>query len=186
MMTERAGEMPLQTSQHAVFALPCTMARGVIYLCDPTIVLGALPGVERVIQRQQGAYRVTFAPIQALGVSLRPAAEVTFAVTDGQVAIRSITEAPHNLQASEVATRVTGLFVLIATATGCDIHASLRIAASVPARILPSLMPRIIVQRTAETVLSRRIKQEVQMMTRTLVQGYAAWECAEFGVRGSE
>lgn len=185
-MTERAGEIPLQTSQHATFALPCTVAHGVAYLSDPTIVLGALPGVERVIQRQQGAYRVMFAPIQALGVSLRPAAEVTFATTDGQVAIRSITGAPHNLRASEVATRVTGLFILTATASGCDIRASLRIAASVPARILPSLMPRIIAQRAAETVLARRIKQEVQMMTGALIQGYAAWECSEFGVRGSE
>ncbi len=185
-MTERAGDMPLQTSQHAAFALPCTVARGIAYLSDPTIVFGALPGVERVIQRQRGAYRVTFAPIQVPGISLRPAAEVTFAMTDGQVAIRSIAEAPHALRSEEVATRVTGLFVLTATATGCDVHASLRIATSVPARVLPSLMPRIIAQRTAETVLSRRIRQEVQMMTRALVQGYARWERSEFKVRGSE
>lgn len=185
-MTERAGDLPLQTSQHAAFALPCIVACGIAYLSDPTIVLGALPGVERVIQRQQGTYRVMFTPIQVLGVSLRPAAEVTFATTDGQVAIRSIAATPHDLQISEVATRVAGLFVLMATATGCDVHASLRVAASVPARVLPSLMPRIITQRTAETVLSRRIKQEVQMMTHTLVQGYGAWKRSEFDVRCSE
>ncbi|MGI8687339.1 MAG: DUF1997 domain-containing protein [Thermomicrobiales bacterium] len=185
MMTERAGDMPLQTGQHAVFALPCSVASGIAYL-NPTIVLNALPGVERVIQRQRGAYRVTFAPIHVPGISLRPAAEITFATTNSQVAIRSIAEAPHDLQAGEVATRVIGLFVLMATATGCDVHASLRVAASVPARILPALMPRSIAQRAAETVLSQRIKQEVQMMTRALVQGYAAWERSEHAVRDSE
>jgi hypothetical protein len=49
-------------------------------------------------------------------------------------------------------------------------------AATVPASDLPPLMPRIIAQRTAEAVLTRRIKLEVQAMTQALVVGYTAWD----------
>ncbi|MGH8164170.1 MAG: DUF1997 domain-containing protein [Rhodanobacteraceae bacterium] len=184
-MSEHASDLSLQTSQRAFFALPCVVARGIAYLSDPAIVLGALPSVERVILRPHGTYRLTLAPIHVPGVSLRPAAEVRFATTDSQVAVRSVAEEPNDLQPGEVAARVVGLFALTPTATGCGVHASLRIAARVPAHLLPSLMPRIIAQRTAEAVLIRRMKQEVQMMTRTLVRGYSMWEGSEFGVRGS-
>ena len=178
-MPEHASDLSLQTSQRASFALPCVMARGIAYLSDPAIVLGAMPSVERVIQRQRGTYRLMLAPIHVPGVSLRPAAEVRFTTTDSQVAVRSVAEEPNDLQPGEVAARVVGLFGLTPTATGCGVHASLRIAAYVPANVLPSLMPRIIAQRTAETVLIRRMKQEVQVMTRTLVRGYTLWEDPE-------
>jgi hypothetical protein len=171
--------MPLQTSQRAAFALPCTVARGIAYLSDPATVLSALPSTQRIIERQRGSYRVMLAPIQVLGVSLRPAAEVTFATTESQVLIRSVAEEPHDLQPSEIATHVTGRFTLRPTDTGCDAHASLRVTATISARFLPAIVPRTIAQRTAEAVLTRRIKQEVQMMTRALVRGYAAWEHAE-------
>ncbi len=185
-MPEPASDLSLQTSQRASFALPCVMARGIAYLSDPAILLGALPSAERVILRERGTYRLTLAPIHVPGVSLRPAFEVRFAATESQIAVRSIAEEPDGLQPGEVAARVIGLFALTPTAAGCGVQASLRIAARLPAYLLPSLMPRIIVQRTAETVLIRRMKQEVQMMTRTLERGYRAWEGAECGLRGSE
>lgn len=178
-MPEHAADMPLQTSQRASFALPCTVARGIAYLSDPAVVFGALPSVERVIQRQRGTFRVTLAPIHVPGVALRPAAEVAFATADTQVTVRSVREEPHDLLPGEIAARVVGLFVLTPTAAGCGVQASLRIEASVPGRALPSLVPRIIAQRTAETVLTLRIKQEVQTMVRALVQGYGAWERVE-------
>ena len=184
-MPDHARDMPLQTSQRAAFALPCTVARGIVYLSDPALVLGALPSVERVIQRQRGAFRVTLAPIHVPGVALQPAAEVVFTATDAQVTIRSIAEELHDLQPGEVAARIVGLFVVAPTDTGCGVRASLRIAASVPARVLPPLIPRIIARRTAETVLALRIKQEVQAMVRALVQGYSAWESSEFDDRSS-
>lgn len=185
-MPEHAGDLPLQTSQRATFALPCTVARGIAYLGDPAVVLGALPGVERAILRQRGTYRLVLAPIRAPGIALRPAAEVEFAATDSGVVIRSVAAEPHALQPGEVAARIVGLFRLAPTATGCGVRASLRIGARVPVRLLPPLMPRIIAQRTAEAVLTRRIKQEVQAMVRTLVRGYTLWEGSGFGVRSSE
>lgn len=178
-MPEHAGDMLLQTSQRTAFALPCTVTRGIAYLSDPAIVLSALPSMQRIIQRRQGAYRLVLAPIHVLGVSLRPAAEITFATTESQILVRSIMEEPHDLQPGDVAARVTGRFTLRPTDTGCNGDASLRVAATIPARFLPPLMPRIIAQRTAETVLIRRMKQEVLTMTRALVQGCAAWEHAE-------
>ena len=178
-MPEHATDMPLQTSQRAAFALPCTVARGIAYLSDPATVLSALPSVERIIQRQRGTYRVMLAPIHVPGVSLRPAAEVIFTTTESQVCIQSVAEEPHDLQASEVATHIYGLFILTPTATDCSVHASLRVTATIPARTLLPFMPRIIAQRTAEAILTIRIKQEVQMMTRALVRGYAAWEPVE-------
>ncbi len=179
-MPEHAADMPLQTSQRASFALSCSVARGIVYLSDPAVVFNALQSVERVVQRQHGTFRVTLAPIHVPGVALRPAAEVAFATTDTQVTVRSIGEEPHDLQPGEVAARVVSLLVLTPTAAGCGVQASLRIEASVPGRALPSLVPRIIAQRTAETVLALRIKQEVQAMVRALVQGYGAWEDLEF------
>ncbi|MHB8646522.1 MAG: DUF1997 domain-containing protein [Thermomicrobiales bacterium] len=178
-MPGQTADMSLQTSQRATFALPCTVARGIAYLRDPTVVLGALPSIERVIQRPRGAYRLKLAPIQFPGLSLRPAAEVAFVSADGHVTIRSIVEEPHALEPGEVAIRVTGSFLLTPTATGCGVQASLRITAILSAHILPPLIPRIIARRTAEAVLTRRIAQEVQIMTRTLAQGYAAWGDAE-------
>ncbi len=171
-MPDHAADIPLQTSQRAAFALPCAIARGVAYLSDPSVVLGALPSVERVVQRQCGTFRLTLAPIHVPGVALRPAAEVVFAATDAQVTVRSVAAEPHDLQSGEVAARVVGLFVLTPTAAGCGVQALLHIVAYVPARVLPPLMPRIIAQRTAETLLTLRIKQEVQAMVRTLVRGY--------------
>lgn len=178
-MPEHAADMPLQTSQRAAFALPCPVARGIAYLSDPAAVLSALPSMERIIQRQRGTYRLVLAPIHLLGVSLRPAAEITFATTESQVMIRSIAEEPSDLQPGEVVAYVIGRFILKPTEAGCITQASLRIAATIPARVLPSMVPRIIAQRTAETVLTLRIKQETQMMTRSLVRGYAAWEHSE-------
>jgi hypothetical protein len=174
-MPEHASDLSLQTSQRASFALPCVMAHGIAYLSDPAIVFGAMPSVERVIRRQRGTYRLMLAPVHVPGLSLRPAAEVRFAVTDSQVVVRSIAEEMDDLQPGEVAARVVGLFALTPTATGCGVQASLRIAARVPAPLLPSLMPRLIAQRTAKAVLTRRMKQEVQIMTRTLVQGYTVY-----------
>jgi carbon monoxide dehydrogenase subunit G len=175
-MPEHAGDLPLRTTQHATFALPGTVARALAYLGDPNVVLSALPSVERVILRQRGTYRITLAPVQIPGVSLRPAAEVTFATEPDRVRITSIAEEPHALQAGEIAARITGHFVPIAAREGCTIQASLAIEADVSARVVPSLMPRIIAQRTAEAVLHRRMKQEIATMTRTLVRGYPAWE----------
>lgn len=178
-MPEHASDMPLQTSQRAVFTLPCTVAYGIAYLNDPAAVLSALPSMERIIQRQRGTYRVVLAPIHVLGISLRPAAEITFTTIESQVLIRSIAEEPYDLQPGEVVARVTGRFMLKPADTGCNVQASLHIAATIPARFLPSVVPRIIAQRTAEAMLTHRIKQETQMMTRTLVRGYTAWEHAE-------
>ena len=177
-MPEHA-DMPLETSQRAAFMLACPVARGIAYLSDPAVVLSALPSTERIIQRQRGAYRIMLAPMHLLGVSLRPAAEITFATSDSQVVIQSIAEAPYDLQPDEVIARVTGRFVLRPTESGCTAQASLRIAATIPARFLPSMVPRIIIQRTTDAMLILRIKQETQMMTRALVRGYAAWEHAE-------
>jgi hypothetical protein len=188
-MPEHAGGLPLRTIQRAVFPLPCTVARALAYLGDPAVVLSALPSVERVVLRQQGTYRITLAPVQIPGVSLRPAAEVTFATEPDRVRISSVPEEPNALLAGEIATRVTGQFVPIAAREGCTIQASLAIDAEVPARVVPPLMPHIIAQRTAEAVLNRRMKQEITAMTRALAQGYPAWETvggSGFGVRGSE
>jgi hypothetical protein len=180
-MPEKAGDLPLRTIQHAAFALPCAVARALVYLSDPTVVLSALPSVERAILRQRGTYRITLAPVQIPGVSLRPAAELTFATESVRVSIASVPEEPHDLHAGEIATRIAGLFVPSAAPGGCTVQASLAIDAEVPARVVPSLMPRIIAQRTAERVLNRRMKQEIAAMTRTLAQGYAAWEGGKFG-----
>jgi hypothetical protein len=187
-MPEHAGNLPLRTTHRATFALPCAAPRALAYLGDPAVVLAALPSVERVIQRQQGTFRITLAPVQVLGVSLRPAAEVIFTTEPDRVRIMSIEEEPNTLQAGEIATRVTGLFILTAARTGCMVHASLAVDADVPAHVVPPLLPRRIVQRTAETVLNYRMKQEIVAMTRMLVQGYPVWEAGEAGfeIRGSE
>jgi hypothetical protein len=175
-MPERTDDLLIHTTQHATFALPGTVARGIAYLSDPAVVLGALPSVERVIHRQRGTFRVTLAPVQIPGLSLRPAAEITFAATQDRVTIRSVPEEPHALQPDEVAARITGLFVLAATRSGCTVRASLKIDADVPARILPPFMPRVIAHGTAETILMLRMKQEIAAMSRALVHGYPAWE----------
>jgi hypothetical protein len=184
-MPEHAGDLPLRTTQHATFALPGTVARALAYLGDPQVVLSALLSVERVVLRQRGTYRITLAPVQIPGVSLRPAAEVTFATEPDRVRIASVPEEPHALQAGEIATRITGLFALIAAREGCTVQASLAIDAEVPGRVVPPLMPRMIAQRTAEAVLNRRMKQEIATMTRTLMRGYALWS-SEFDVRCSK
>lgn len=183
-MPERTGDLPIRTTQRAAFALPCPVPRGIAYLGDPAVVLGALSSVERVIQRQRGSFRVTLAPVHIPGITLRPAAEVVFAIEEGRVTIRSIPEEPHALQPDEVAARISGLFALAPAPGGCTVRASLTIAADVPARVLPPLMPRVIAHRTAEAVLTLRMKQEVAAMTRTLVRGYPAWS-SEFGVLGT-
>jgi hypothetical protein len=175
-MPERADDLPIHTTQHVTFALPGAVARGIAYLSDPTVVLSALPSAERVIHRQNGAFRVTLAPVQIAGLSLRPAAEIMFAAAQDRVTIRSIPEEPHALQPDEVAARITGLFVLAVARRGCTVRASLKIDADVPARTLPSFMPRVIAHRTAETVLMLRMKQEIAAMSRTLVRGYPAWD----------
>ena len=180
-MTEHAGDLPLRTTQHATFALPCAVARALAYLGDPTVVLSALPSVERIVQRQRGTYRITLAPVQIPGVSLHPAAEVAFITEPDCVRIESVPEEPHALQAGEIATRVAGVFVAETTRSGCTVRATLAIDADVPARVVPPLMPRIIAHRTAETVLNHRMKQEVAAMTRSLVQGYPTWERANSG-----
>lgn len=187
-MPDHARDLPLRTTQHAAFALPCAMAHAIAYLGNPAIVLSALPSIERVIHRQRGTFRVTLAPVHVPGVSLRPAAEVTFAAEPDRVRIESIREEPHALQAGEIATYVTGVFLLAAARTGCIVRASLAIDADVPAHVLPSLMPRAIAHRTAETILTHRMKQEIAAMTRALVQGYPAWEVESsgLGMRGSE
>ena len=131
--------------------------------------------MERVILRQHGTYRIMLAPVTMPGISLRPAAEVVFTATDSRVVVRSIAAEPHDLQPGEVATHISGLFILTAADTGCDVRASLRIAANISAHLLPPLMPRIIAQRTTETVLIYRMKHEVQAMTQALVYGYATW-----------
>lgn len=178
-MPEHAGDLPLRITQRATFVLPGAVPRALAYLGDPTIVLSALPSVERVVQRQRGTFRMTLAPVQIPGVSLRPAAEITFATGPDRVRIESVPEEPAALQAGEIATRVTGLFVLTATKAGCTVRATLAIDANVPTHLIPPLMPRIIAQRTAETVLNHRMKQEVAAMTRILVRGYPAWEGGE-------
>ena len=175
-MPEHAGDLPLRTIQHATFALPCAVPRALVYLSDPAVVLCALPSVERIVHRQRGTYRITLAPVQIPGVSLRPAAEVTFATDPECVRIASVPEEPDGLQTGEIVTRVTGRFVPTAAQAGCTVRASLAIDADVPARVVPPLMPRLIAQRTAETVLNHRMKQEFAAMTRALAQGYAAWE----------
>jgi len=128
---------------------------------------------------------MTLAPVQILGLSLRPAAEITFAAAQDRVTIRSVPEEPHALQPDEVAARIRGLFVLTAARSGCTVRASLKIDADVPARTLPPLVPRVIAHGAAETVLMLRMKQEVAAMSRALVHGYPAWSSA-FEVRGSE
>jgi hypothetical protein len=180
-MPEHAGDLPLRTIQHAAFALPCAVGCALAYLGDPAVVLAALPSVERVVLRQRGTYRITLAPVQLPGVSLRPAAEVTFATEPERVSITSVPEEPHAMQAGEIATRIVGLFVPVATGVGCTVQASLAIEAEVSARVVPPLMPRMIAQRTAEAVLNRRMKQEITVMTRTLVQGYPVWEGGRSG-----
>lgn len=183
-MPVHAEDLLIQTTQHAAFALSCVVPRGVAYLSDPAVVLGALPSVERVIHRQRGTFRITLAPVQIPGVSLRPAAEVLFVTAEDRVTIRSAPEGPHALQSDEVATRVSGLFALSPARTGCAVRASLTIEAQIPARVLPPSMLRVIAYRTAETILTLRMKQEIGVMTRTLMHGYAGWG-AEFGTRGS-
>ncbi|MGI8858310.1 MAG: DUF1997 domain-containing protein [Thermomicrobiales bacterium] len=175
-MPVHAGDLSLRTTQHATFALPCAAPRALAYLGDPAAVLAALPSVERIIQRQRGTFRITLAPVQIPGLSLRPAAEVAFTIESDRVRITSIDERPNALLADEIATRITGLFVLTTARAGCTVAASLAIDADVHARVVPPLMPRIIAQRTAEAVLNHRMKQEVAAMTRALVQGYPAWE----------
>ncbi len=183
-MPAHVGELPLRTTQHATFALPCTASRAFAYLGNPAAMLAALPSVERIIQRQRGTYRITLAPVQIPGLSLRPAAELSFTIEPDRVRITSIDEQPNALLADEIATRITGLFIPTATRTGCTVAASLTIDADVPARVVPPLMPRIIAQRTAEAVLNHRMKQEVAAMTRTLVHGYPAWERETGGGNG--
>lgn len=180
-MPEHARGLPVRTTQHATFSLPGAVPCAVAYLGDPAVVLSALPSVERVIQRQRGTFRVTLAPVQIPGLSLRPAAEVTFATGPDRVRIESVRDEPHDLRAGEIATYVAGLFLLTAAGVGCTVRASLAIDADVPAHTLPPLMPHIVAQRTAEAVLVHRMKQEIAAMTRALVGGYPAWEegCAE-------
>lgn len=158
-----------------VFALPRPVARGVAYLCNPSVLLGALPSVERVIARTRGTYRLTLAPTRAPGLMLRPAAEVTFAATEDQVVIESVPEEPHALQEGEIPLHVNATLRLRVTQTGCTIDATLRLAAVIPARLLPPL-PRSITQRTAAGFLGLHLTQEMQAMARALVVGFAAWE----------
>lgn len=174
-MPEHAGDLPLRTTQRATFALPCPAGRARAYLGDPAVVLSALPSVERIILRQRGSLRITLAPVQIPGVSLRPAIEVIFATEPDRVRIESVPEGPHALQSGEVATHVAGLFLLAGGGEVCTVRATLAVEAEVPARLVPPLMPRPIAQRTAEAVLTLRMKQEVAAMTRTLVHGYPAW-----------
>ena len=182
-MPEHTADLPLHMTQHAAFALPCAVPRAIAYLGDPAIVLSALPSIERAVQRQRGTFRITLAPVQTPGVSLRPAAEITFVIEPDRVRIESIPEEPHALQAGEIATRVTGVFTLTAARGSCTVHATLAIDAEAPVIVVSTLMPRIIAHRTAEAVLNHRMKQEIAAMTRTLVRGYPAWE-AEYSALG--
>ncbi len=176
IMPEHMRDLALHTTQHAAFALPGSVARGVAYLSDPACLFGALPSMERVIERRGGTYRITLAPINLPGHALRPAAEVAFTTTATRVVIQSVRGEPHDLQPGEVATDVGGAFNLSARANGCAVQAMLRLAARIPARVIPPLMPRMIAQRTAEAMLVYRMKAEFHAMTQALIAGYAAWE----------
>lgn len=182
-------DVPMQTTQRAAFTLPCPVVRAAAYLSDPAVVFAALPSVERVIRRQQGTFRLFLAPIRVPGYALRPAAEVTIAAHADRIAIRGITDEPHDLQPGEVPTRIIGAFALAADTAGCAVQAVLTLVADIPAHVLPPLMPRVIAERTIEALLIRRMKQEVAALTRDLVRGYPAWQAegsSEFEVRSSK
>jgi hypothetical protein len=74
---------------------------------------------------------------------------------------------------------VDGTLHLTATTTGCDARGILRLAAMIPARAIPSLMPRTFAQRTAEGLLGLRLRQETQALARALVTGFAAWDAEQ-------
>jgi hypothetical protein len=171
--------IPLSITHTIAFALPCPVARGIAYLGDPTILLGALPSIERVVARQRGTYRLTLEPIRALGHILRPAAEVTIVTATDRIAIQSVPGPPHLPQGDEIATQVEGTLSLTTTARGCDVHCTLRLAADIPARIIPPLMPRVLAHRTAEGLLGLRLRQDMQAMARALATGFAAWDAEQ-------
>jgi hypothetical protein len=176
---EQPPDIPLSITHAITFTLPCPVARGVAYLGDPAILLGALPSVERVVARHQGTYRLTLEAIRALGHTLRPAAEIVIAITADRVAIRSVPEPPHLLHPDEIATQVEGNLSLVNTARGCDVHCTLRLAAAIPARAIPPLMPRALAHRTAEGLLGLRLRQDMQAMARALVAGFPAWDAEQ-------
>jgi hypothetical protein len=66
------------------------------------------------------------------------------------------------------------------------VRGTLRLAAAIPARAVPPLMPRALAQRTAEGLLSLRMKQEVLAMARTLVAGFAAWDAEQQSAASGE
>jgi hypothetical protein len=175
-MPKQPPDLPITITHSIAFSLLCPVSRGITYLSDPEILLGALPSVEHVVARQRGTYRLTLAPIRSPGHTIRPAAEVTIAAMDDRVTIQSVAEEPHALQANEVATRVSGTFRVTATAAGCDIRATLHLAASIPPRAIPPLMPRALAHRTAEGILGLRMRQELHATARALVADFAAWD----------
>ena len=176
MMPDPTRDLPLQTTQRAAFGLPCAVTRAVMYLSDPTITLGGLPSVERIVLRQRGSYRLTFRPIQVPGFALRPAAEVRFTTGADRVSVTSVPEEPHHLQPGEVAARIAGLFIGNTSARGCMVRATLTIDAVIPARVLPSLMPRALALGTIEALLTHRMKREVATLAHHLVNAFGAWE----------
>jgi hypothetical protein len=173
------ADLPLTITHSLAFALPCPVSRAVDYLGEPEILLGALPSVERVRERQPGSYRLTLAPIRMLGVVLRPAAEVTIVTAANRVRIASVDAEPHEIQGDEVPTRVDATLQLTPAATGCDARGALRLAAVIPERTIPPFMPRALAQRTAEGLLGLRLMQEAHAMARTLVAGFAAWDAEQ-------
>lgn len=172
-------DIPITITHPTAFALPCPVPRGITYLSDPSILLGALPSVERVVMRQRGTYRLTLAPIRFFNHAFRPAAEVTLTTTDERVTIQSISEEPFARQGDEILTRVDGTLRLTAIATGSDVRGALRLTATIPARTIPPLMPRMLAHRTAERLLGLRLRQEMQAMARTLSAGFAAWDAEQ-------
>jgi hypothetical protein len=172
-------DIPITITHSLTFLLPSPVERAIRYLSEPAILLGALPIVERAVLRQRGTYRLTLEPIRTFGHAIQPAAEVAIVATDGAVRIQSVTEEPNALQESEVSTQVDGILRLFATATGSDVRGTLRLAAAVPARAIPPLMPRMLAHRTAEKLLGLRLRQEMQAMARTLSAGFAAWDAEQ-------
>src|SRR5262249_2377112 len=169
-------DLPITITHSIAFLLLCPTSRGIAYLSDPEILLGALPSVERAVARQRGTYRLTLAPIRSPGHTFRPAAEVTIATVDDRVMIQSVAEELHALQTNEVAILVSGTFRVTATAAGCDVRATLNLTASIPPRAIPPFMPRSLAHRTAEGILGRRMRQELHATARALVSGFAAWD----------
>ena len=172
-------DIPITITHSLTFVLPCPVAHAIIYLSDPAILLGALPIVERAVLRQRGTYRLTLTPIRMFGQAFRPAAEVSVVATDDEVVIQSVSGEPNALQDGEIPTQVDGALRPTEAAAGSDVRGTLRLAAAIPARAVPTLMPRTLAQRTAEGLLGLRMKQEVQTMARALVAGFAAWDAEQ-------